>query len=434
MANSAVSGVAQPNNLSASEAARRIARGELSSVALVEACLARVAKRERTVGAWQHLDSDAARRTARMRDAEAPRGALHGVPVGIKDIFDTADMPTTYGSDIYRQNRPSADAAAVETLRAAGAIVLGKTVSTEFAYFTPGKTSNPHNRAHTPGGSSSGSAAAVADHMVPLAIGSQTAGSVIRPAAFCGVVGFKPSHGVVSIMGAKPFAPSLDTVGTFSRSIEDAELIARVLMGENMKAPDLAFERPRRIGICRTEHWAEAGPATAIAVDTAAAELRRHGVETVDLELPEACKGLIEAQHVVMAFEARFSYAIELRDHANQLSAKLLDFLEDSGTISEGRYAAALQRTAIARAAFDGLLEKFDLVLTPSAPGEAPPGLHATGDPVFNRIWTLLHVPCVTIPFATGPHGLPIGLQFVGRFKHDRALLALARWIEAELS
>ncbi|HYB11498.1 MAG TPA: amidase [Alphaproteobacteria bacterium] len=434
MTNPAVAGESQPNNFSASEAARRIARGELSSIDLVEACLTRIAKRERTVGAWQHLDPDSAREMARTHDAEAPRGALHGVPVGIKDIFDTADMPTTYGSDIYRHNRPSAHAAAVELLVAAGAIVLGKTVSTEFAYFTPGKTSNPHNRAHTPGGSSSGSAAAVADYMVPLAIGSQTAGSVIRPAAFCGVIGFKPSHGVVSMMGAKPFAPSLDTVGTFSRSVEDTELIARVLMGDNLRTPDLAVERPRRIGICRTEHWREAGPATVVAMDTAAAELQRHGVETVDLMLPEACQGLTEAQHVVMAFEARLSYAVELRDHASQLSQKLLDFLEESRTISEGRYSAALQRTAIARAAFDALLEKFDLVMTPSAPGEAPLGLNATGDPIFNRLWTLLHVPCVTIPFATGPHGLPIGLQFVGRFKHDRTLLALVRWIEAELS
>src|SRR5208282_4137983 len=275
MANSAVSGVAQPNNLSASEAARRIARGELSSVALVEACLARVAKRERTVGAWQHLDADAARRTARMRDAESPRGALHGVPVGIKDIFDTADMPTTYGSDIYRQNRPSADAAAVETLRAAGAIVLGKTVSTEFAYFTPGKTSNPHNRAHTPGGSSSGSAAAVADHMVPLAIGSQTAGSVIRPAAFCGVVGFKPSHGAIDIAGVKPFSPSLDTVGTFARTLEDTELLRRVLSGEDPGIPDLVSERPKRIGLCRSAYWDKAEAATAAAIERAADALRR---------------------------------------------------------------------------------------------------------------------------------------------------------------
>ena len=434
MASSTAIGAEQLNKLSATEAARRISQGELRSIDLVEACLARIAKRERIVGAWQYLDPDAARDAARARDSERPLGLLHGVPVGIKDIYDTADMPTSYGSPIYKDHRPRADAAAVARLRDAGAIVLGKTVTTEFAYFTPGKTSNPHNRAYSPGGSSSGSAAAVADDMVPLAIGSQTAGSVIRPAAFCGVVGFKPSHGLIDIAGAKPFSPSLDTIGAFSRSIEDAELIGRALMGEDAKAPELAFERPRRIGICRTEYWAEAGPATSVVLESAATILRTRGVEVAELALPEVCRGLAEEQQLIMGFEARLSYASEWRDHADQLSAMLLQFLEESRTISETRYAAALQRAALARAAFDALFETFDLLLTPSAPGEAPYGLHATGDPIFNRIWTLLHVPCVTLPVTTGPHGLPLGVQLVGRNRHDHSLLALARWVEAELA
>lgn len=424
---------AELSRLSASEAARGIARGELTSSALIEACLARVAAREPAVGAWQFIDHEAARAAARACDVERPRGPLHGVPVGIKDIFDTLDMPTEYGSPIYAGHRPRVDAASVARLRGAGAILLGKTVTTEFAYFTPGKTANPRNLAHTPGGSSSGSAAAVADDMIPLAIGSQTAGSVIRPAAFCGVVGFKPSHGLIAAAGAKALAPSLDTVGGFARSVEDVELLARLLMGEDASMPELAVERPRRIGFCRTDYWTRAEPATETALNAVASALKGLSIDVIDLDLPESCLGLGEAQFTVMAFEARLSFAAELRDRGDQLSPKLRELLESAQKISDRQYEAALRQAAQARAAWDGVFNTVDAVLTPSAPGEAPVGIGATGDPVFNRIWTLLHVPCITLPVAEGPNGLPIGAQLVGRYKHDHTLLALARWVEAEL-
>lgn len=426
-------GTGAPNELSASEAARRIARGELGSTALLEACLARIAAREAVVSAWAYLDPDAALAEARARDREPPRGPLHGIPVGIKDIFDTADMPTVYGSSIYAGHRPQVDAASVRKLRAAGAVILGKTVTTEFAFFSPGKTVNPHNPAHTPGGSSSGSAASVADNMAPLAIGTQTAGSVIRPASFCGIVGFKPSHGVIDIAGVKPFAPTLDTIGTFSRSVEDADLLGRVLWGGNFDVPELVSERPRRVGYCRSDYWGEAAPEVETALERMAQVLREADIEVIDLELPEACRGLNEEQEIITAFEAHFSFAAEWRDHAARMSAKLLELLEMGRSIPASRYEVALRRAAAARAAFDGVFGSIGLVLTPSAQGEAPRGLESTGNPVFNRQWTLLHVPCVTLPVADGPQGLPVGAQLIGRFKRDHELLAQARWLEAEL-
>ncbi len=427
-------GLAKLNELTASEAARRLARGELTAEALTAACLERIAAREGTVGAWQHIDPEAALAEARARDREKRRGPLHGVPIGIKDIFDTADMPTRYGSPIYDGHCPREDAAAVRIARNAGMVILGKTVTTEFAYFTPGRTTNPHNPAHTPGGSSSGSAAAVADAMVPLAIGTQTAGSVIRPAAFCGVVGFKASHGRIPAAGIKAFAPSLDTVGTFSRSVEDAELLGRLLLGESLAGPDLISARPLRIGLCRTEYWPRIEPAAAVVLEEAATRLGRAGVEVADIDLPEALHGLGEAQQTIMAFEAGLSFAAEARSHAEQLSPKLRELIEQGRQCPEARYEAALRRAAAARAAYEGLLADSDLLLTPSAPGEAPLGTAATGDPVFNRIWTLLHLPCVTLPAGSGPAELPIGIQLVGRFKADHALLAQARWIEAEIA
>jgi Asp-tRNA(Asn)/Glu-tRNA(Gln) amidotransferase A subunit family amidase len=423
-----------PNDLGAAAAARAIARGALTSEALVEACLARIAMREADVGAWIYLDPEAARAAARAADRTPRRGPLHGVPVGIKDIFDTADMPTEYGTPIHAGHRPEADALAVARLRAAGAVILGKTVTTEFANTHPGKTRHPLNPAHTPGGSSSGSAAAVADRMIPLAIGTQTAGSVIRPAAFCGVVGFKPSHGRIGIAGAKPLAPSLDTIGVFARSVEDADLAGRVLWGESTIVPELVSERPRRVGYCRTEVWDQAEDGVEAALDKVALAMRSAGVEVVDLELPEACRGLVEAQRTIQLFETRLSLAPEWTEHGARISAELRSVIERGGTIPAGRYEAALQHAAAARASLDAVFAKVELILTPSAKGEAPSSLATTGDPIFNRIWTLLHVPCLNLPAIEGPHGLPLGVQLVGRNDRDHELLALARWLEAELN
>ena len=429
-----VSLVSKPlNELGAAEAARLIARGKLKPSELLEACLARIAEREEAVGAWQFLAPDRARAAARECERGGSRGPLAGVPVAIKDVFDTADMPTEYGSPIYAGHRPARDAAAVARLRRAGAIVVGKSVTTEFAYFTPGKTRNPHAPKHTPGGSSSGSAAAVADFMVPLAIGTQTAGSVIRPAAFCGVIGFKTSHGLVDIGGVKPFAPSLDTVGGFARTVEDIELLLRVLSDADPASPELVSERPRRIGLCRSEYWAEAGRGTAEALELAARAFRDSGVELFELELPEPCRGLNEVQQTIMAFEARLSYGVEWRDHRQLLSPKLAELLEQANAIPERTFEAALGRAAAARASIEPLFAEMDAILTPPAPGEAPAGM-PTGNPVFNRQWTLLHLPCVTLPVLKGERGLPLGIQLVGRFRRDEELLAQARWLEAELA
>ena len=421
------------NELGAAEAARRIARGETTAAALLEACLQHIAEREAVVGAWQFLNPDAARAAALECDRKGARGPLAGVPVAVKDVFDTADMPTEYGSPIYAGHRPARDAAAAARLRRAGAVILGKTVTTEFAYFTPGKTRNPKAPAHTPGGSSSGSAAAVADFMVPLALGTQTAGSVIRPAAFCGVVGFKPSHGTIDIKGVKPFAPSLDTVGGFARSVEDIELLRRVLTGADPALPELVSERPQRIGLCRSEYWQHAEAGTVASIERVVRTFRDNDVEIAELELPESCRGLNEVQQTVMAFEARLSYGAEWRDHRDQLSPKLAELLDGAQGIPERQYEAALSRAAGARASLEQLFATMDAILTPSAPGEAPAGT-ATGDPVFNRQWTLLHLPCVTLPVLKGASGLPIGVQLVGRFQRDEELLAQARWLEAELA
>src|SRR5579883_1264997 len=364
--------------LSARDAARRIAAGTLTAEALMRACLERIQSREATVGAWAHIDPDHALAEARARDQSAQRGPLHGVPIGVKDIMDTADLPTGYGSRAYHGHRPGSDAACVALARAAGAVVLGKTVTTEFAAMSPGKTRNPHNPAHTPGGSSSGSAAAVADFMVPLAFGTQTAGSVIRPAAFCGVVGFKPSHGEIGMAGVKPLSPSLDTIGVFAHTVEDIDLLARVLAKADPATPELVFLRPQRVGYCRTEHWHQAEPAAVAALDAMAVGLRRAGVDVVDLNLPDAFHGLAEEQQVIMAFEMRLALAAEWREHAGQLSERLRELLESGRNCPESRYEVALRRAAAARSAFESLLGMVDLLITPSAPGEAPMGTATT--------------------------------------------------------
>src|SRR5947207_4799694 len=291
-----------PLSLSVRAAAQEIAAGRLSAEALTRACLDRIAAREPGVGVWHYLDPEAALAAARQRDAEPPRGPLHGIPIAVKDLIDTADMPTGYGSLIYEGHRPAADAPCVALARAAGAIVLGKTVTTEFACFTAGKTANPHNPAHTPGGSSSGSAAAVADGMVPLAFGSQTAGSIIRPAAYCGCIGYKPSYGLINRTGVKPLADSLDTLGVLARTVEDAAFFAGVL-SERPALRHLATpsEAPR-FGLYRTPMWEQAEPATAVALDAARAALERAGAAVVELAIAREHHGLAEVQDTIMRF------------------------------------------------------------------------------------------------------------------------------------
>ena len=414
------------------EAARRIADGTLTSEALVRACLDRISEREPLVQAWQHLDMDAAMNMARHVDRFGS-GPLKGIPIGVKDIIDTVDMPTGYGSPLYETSRPPRDAACVALARHAGALILGKTVTTEFAYFQPGKTRNPHNPDRTPGGSSSGSAAAVASGRVPLAFGTQTAGSIIRPASFCGCVGYKPTFGLIDRTGVRPFADSLDTVGVFATTVQDAGFFASVIAGRpNLHIADEVF-RPR-IGLTRTHAWEAAEPATATALDEAAARLRAAGLEIREVALPERWRGLLEAQKTIMAFEAARSHAPEMLTAPDRLSVKLRELLEAGAVIAAEDYDAAKVLVAEARAGFGNVLDGLDVLLTPSAPGEAPVGLGATGDPVFNRLWTALGVPCISVPGLTGPTGMPVGVQVVGRWSDDRRALAASAAIGQSLS
>jgi Asp-tRNA(Asn)/Glu-tRNA(Gln) amidotransferase A subunit family amidase len=416
----------EPHDLSVVAAAAEIAAGRLTAEALVESCLARIAEREPTVGAWEFLDRVQARTQARALDRGPRRGPLHGVPVGIKDIIDTQDMPTGCGSPIYRDRRCAWDAACVALLRAAGAVILGKTVTTEFAYFQPGKTANPHNSQHTPGGSSSGSAAAVADRMVPAALGTQTAGSIIRPAAFCGVVGYKPTFGSFSLAGIKPFSPSLDTLGVFARAVEDLPLLRRALLGAEEQSPPPA---PPRIGLCRTAHWSVAEPATHNAIEQAATQLAAAGAAVTETEGAADFGALTEAQKIIMAFEAARSYASELLFHKAAVSTKLRELAAAGLACPMADYGRAQALAEDARRKLDDRFREVDVMLAPSAIGEAPKGLGATGDPIFNRTWTLLHVPTITLPLFTGPSGLPAGIQLIGRRGDDARLIAAAAWV-----
>ncbi len=423
-----------PLSLPAREAAQRIAEGRLSAEALVTACLDRIAAREPTVGAWQYLDPEAALAAARRCDASAPSGPLHGIPIAVKDLIDTADMPTGYGSAIYARHRPAADAACVALARAAGAIVLGKTVTTEFACFTPGKTANPRNPEHTPGGSSSGSAAAVADLMAPLAFGTQTAGSVIRPAAYCGIVGYKPSFGTIPRAGVKMLCDSLDTIGTMARTVADAAFFAGVVAGRPELREIAPPAEPPRFGLYRTPMWDEAEPETAAALERAQDALKRAGARVEEIAVPAEHRHLTEAQQAIMGFELVRSLAHERLLHSAELSPPLAQLLDAGLTVGAPEYDAAIARTAAARARLDVFFGMCDAMLTPAAPGPAPRGLGYTGNPVFNRMWTLLGAPCVTIPAVCDDGGLPTGIQLVGRIGDDARLMAAALFAERALA
>ncbi len=415
----------QLTQLSASQAAALLSRREISAEELTRACLHRIADRDARVQAWQFIDEKIALDQARQLDL-APIAPLYGVPIGIKDIIDTADMPTEYGSSIFSGHRPAADAACVAALRRSGAVILGKTVTTEFAYFTPGKTRNPHRLDHTPGGSSSGSVAAVADQMVPIALGTQTAGSVIRPASFCGVIGFKPTFGQFPTSGIKQLALSLDTLGVFTRDLTDLPLVWKVFGGNAWSLP--AADLPPRIAFCRTEQWPLATPdAQRVLVESAEA-LRTAGARIEEIELSAAFHGLHDVQKLVMAVEMTEALRHERERHADQLGTELLQIFKEGKACSAERYQLALGRALECRQQIEAIFARFDVLLTPSARGEAPVGLLSTGDPAFNRVWTLLHLPCINLPIGRGDRGLPIGIQLVGPARGDARLYHAAGW------
>lgn len=423
----------EPTSLSVREAAREIAARRLSAEDYAKAWLEQVAARESAVGAWRYLDRDQVLDAARRCDNEPPRGPLHGIPVAVKDLLDTVDMPTEYGSPIYAGHRPAADAACVALMRAAGAIAFGKTVTTEFAYFAPGKTANPHNQAHTPGGSSSGSAAAVGAGMVPLAFGTQTAGSIIRPASYCGVVGYKPSFGTLPRAGGKLLAGSLDTIGIMARNVADAGFLVGVL-SDRRGLREVSLPAPPRFGFYRTPVWDEAEPATIAALDRARAALIAAGARVDDLAVPEEHQGLAAAQEKIMALEMARELAYERIFHSAQISPRLAQLFDVGMAVGADDYDAALAVTAAARRGLGGFFGDCAAILAPAAPGEAPAGLEYTGNPVFNRMWTSLGTPCVTLPAAWGASGLPIGIQLIGRVGDDARLMACAMFAERALA
>jgi len=421
------------SSLSARDAAARIANGSLTAEALTRACLERIAERESIVGAWEFLDPDRAITEAKARDRAGRGGPLRGIPIAVKDVMDTHDMPAGYGSPIYRGHRPAADAACVALARAAGAVALGKTVTTEFATFFPGKTRNPHNPGHTPGGSSSGSAAAVADRMVPLAFGTQTAGSVIRPAAFCGVVGYKPSFGMISRAGVKPLSDSLDTVGVMAREVADAGFFAAALTDRSDLAEPQPLTEPR-IALYRAPEWRDADAATHALLEATLERLGRAGAVTTIREAVPEHAGLIEAQKTIMDYETARALAFERLERWDGLSPWLQERVTIGLGFSAKAYDDARRLVATARSALPTLFGEADALLVPAAPGEAPRGLERTGDPLFNRAWTVLHVPCVTVPAGRGPSGLPLGAQLVGRPGEDARLLRAAAFLERVLA
>jgi len=413
----------------AAEAARAIAAGRTTSQEVVAACLARIAEREETVRAWAFLDPELALAQARACDAAAePAGPLHGVPVGIKDIFDTADMPTAMGSPIYRGHRPAADAAAVAILRQAGAVILGKTATAEFAGTHPGPTTNPHDAARTPGGSSQGSAAGVADFMVPAALGTQTGGSVLRPSSYCGIFGFKPSFGTTARAGIKFAAESLDTVGLHARELDDIALLADVLWGRE-PAGIAAPAAPPRIGLCRTPLWHFAEPETAAAIEEAAEAARAAGAAVDEVRLPAAFEALADARRAINDYERARAMAHEWRTDRDRLSPALRKIVASGLAVPHAEYRAARARTRDCRHMLDWLFDDWDALLAPAVNGEAPPGLDYAGDPAFQSLWTMLHVPAITLPTHRGPNGMPVGIQLVSRRGADDALLSVAAWL-----
>jgi Asp-tRNA(Asn)/Glu-tRNA(Gln) amidotransferase A subunit family amidase len=415
--------------LTAKRAVGLIQEGKLRPEDLTEAYLARIAERERSIRAFAYFDADYARKSA----ASARPGPLHGLPVGIKDVLDTADMPSQYGSPIWTGWQPKADSAPVAWARAAGAVFYGKTVTTEFATRKPGPTGNPANPGHTPGGSSSGSAAGVADGMFPVAFGTQTAGSIIRPAAYCGVAGYKPSYGMISRIGMKIMSDSLDTVGVMARSVADCAFFAGAVSGRDLGDPDAHPGRAPRIGICRSPSWDLAAPETHALLARVETGLARAGAAVEARELPDAFEALKTAHPIVMNAESARALGWELATHPDAISEGLRERLAFGLHQPEAALAEAYEVFARTQQAFPEAMAGLDVLVTPSAAGEAPAGLEWTGDPAFNFIWTSLHVPCVTVPVGTGPNGLPLGIQIVGRRGEDRAVLAWARWVEAAL-
>lgn len=438
-----------PAQMSALRAAEAIREGELTSEELVGACLARIGECEEQIGAWEHLDEEYALRQAREADLAGREGKalgpFHGVPVGIKDIIDTAELPTENGSPLHAGRQPTEDAALVSLLKNAGAVIMGKTVTTEFAVYHPGKTKNPHDPERTPGGSSSGSAAAVASRMVPAAVGSQTNGSTIRPASYCGVCGFKPTHGTISRYGMLPQSRPIDHVGLFARSVEDVAFLGDQLMVFDARDPDMrhraaprlletaASEPPvaPRFAFVKTPVWDQADEDAQAAFEELAARLGGEVVEEV--ELPDAFNNAIEWHQIILESNLARNFETEYERGREKLSDLLRKMMERGKNYLAVDYTRAVEKVPVLNGLLGETFERYDALLTPPAPGQAPMGLGATGNPVFCTIWTLCGTPAVTLPLLEGADGMPLGVQLVGSRGDDARLLRTARWLESRL-
>jgi Asp-tRNA(Asn)/Glu-tRNA(Gln) amidotransferase A subunit family amidase len=416
--------------LSALDLARRVEAGELSPAQVIERCAEAIAAREAEIGAFVALDLEGARRTARSHALAAT--PLRGLPVAFKDIFDTAELPTEYGSAIYAGHRPAADAALVSLTRRAGGIVLGKTVTTEFAHQDPGRTRNPHNPAHTPGGSSSGSAAGVAAGFFPIAAGSQTGGSVIRPASYCGVAGFKPSYRLLSTVGMKCISWHLDTAGLFAAGVADVAFAAAAISGRDLRVDRSAPAAPR-IAVLNNPPWPDASSDMLAALDAAARQAATAGARVGELELPAILGEAFAAHAVIHSHEACQALAFEYDRHRGRLGPRLRDLLDHAANTGVETYDRARQTAHRARAALAEVMAGYDVLLSPSAPGAAPAGLGSTGASTFNRLWTLMGTPCVNVPGLAAPAGLPLGIQVIGRFGADQGTLEAALFVETAL-
>lgn len=437
--------------LSLYDAVTRLRAGELTSEHYTEALLARTATLEEKIHAFAWLNLEhalAAAHAADRRRAEGRTpGVLHGVPVGVKDIIDTAGIPTEMGSPTFAGRVPARSAALVRQFEQQGGFVFGKTVTAELAYFAPGATRNPWNLGHTPGGSSMGSAAAVAAGMLPLALGTQTNGSVIRPAAFCGCVGFKPSVGLIGRSGIQPFSPTLDQVGLFTRGVADAALALSALAAVDADDPasDSAavarlncwplpgeFEAPRLAAV-RSPVWLQAESTQQQSFARSLARLRAAGARVEETELPDAFQAAHAVQRTIMAGEAARTLDALQRENRTQLSAVLNRFLDEGRDVGNTALAGALAQRSMLQMDMSRFLADFDAIVTPPVCGEAPATLEHTGDPAFCTIWTLVGAPAMTLPVGFGPQGLPLGLQVVGAPQDDARLLSVARWVEAAI-
>jgi Asp-tRNA(Asn)/Glu-tRNA(Gln) amidotransferase A subunit family amidase len=419
-------------NLTASDAAQLIARREISSVELTKACLARIHDRNPDVAAWRFIDEKKSLAAAEEADKTPPKNPLHGIPFGVKDVIETADFPTEYGTAIHSGRRAGKDAVCVAIMREAGAVLLGKLVTTEYAVFTPNETRHPLHLAHTPGGSSSGSAAAVADMQVPIAFGNQTAGSLIRPAAFCGVFALKPTHGLVDQTGILPLQPFFDTLGYMARSIEDLQTFFGAVT-QRSQAVEWDESRVPKIGVCKTHQWQHAKPESRYVLQEVTRQLRTEGVKLVEFQLPEQFADLPTTHQTMLNKGISESLRTDYDRSKGQMSERLRAMIAEGASIAPEIFEKHRSFAEQCRASINTVFSGYDAILCPSAPGEAPVGM-GTGDPIFQVVWTLLGVPCINLPVATGPRGLPIGIQLVGKRHADAELLGLGRYLTHKLT